>query len=292
MLQNNRKVLPIFLVGAAKSGTSSLFDSLVLDPKISGVAKKEPHFFSRNDKYEKGLDYYGSLFKMEEGTKFVLDASTSYLPSFQAHKRIFDTYGRDAKIILILRSPIERIQSHYNWLRSLNIEKRHFEEAIDQDLPFDEGVHNSGAYYNYLDFSRYGRCIQNLYKLFSEKNVLILNFEDLKSDNTGVYNRCMEFFGENEPSSENVKLSKSNQTRLIISHSSLMIWIYRLIPTSIKKMSLFRAVKTSYEKTKKNEDVYVLTDTDKIRLISRLKKDLLLQKSLFPSLFNTWKLNI
>ncbi|NWO04290.1 MAG: sulfotransferase [Alteromonadaceae bacterium] len=101
-----------FIVGAMRSGTSSIRDQLDLDPKIN-MARGEPMFFSNDKKYKEGIDDYHSLFDWDK-REIILrgEKSPRYAVSASAPRRIFE-YNPNAKIIWMLRNPVKRAFSHY-----------------------------------------------------------------------------------------------------------------------------------------------------------------------------------
>jgi len=103
------KAIPDFLViGAAKSGTTTLITDLRHHPGIytPGV---ELNYFTKF--YENGTDWYLSRFGFPE--KVQGEKSTSYLYSTRCHKRIFD-YNPEIKLIILLRDPVKRAYSNWN----------------------------------------------------------------------------------------------------------------------------------------------------------------------------------
>ncbi|QTY27700.1 sulfotransferase [Flavobacterium sp. CS20] len=108
----------IFIVGEQKCGTTALHKFLTQHPQIKSGKQKEIDFFSYDGLYNKGIDYYHSLFTCSLYEKYVkkiklIDASPSYLSSGEkTASRIYD-YNKDAYIIIMLRNPIERAFSAY-----------------------------------------------------------------------------------------------------------------------------------------------------------------------------------
>ncbi|MFM9056644.1 MAG: sulfotransferase domain-containing protein, partial [Bacteroidota bacterium] len=110
-----------FIVGAAKAGTSALHHVLSLHPGVSMSSVKEPNFFSWDLIEQQQLYYetpqirtedsYEALFQGHPG-RLRGEASVSYLYYPAVAKRLYD-YNPSAKIIIVLREPISRAQSHY-----------------------------------------------------------------------------------------------------------------------------------------------------------------------------------
>jgi len=123
--------LPNFIIiGAAKCGTSSLYNYLVEHPSIFRCIVKEPNYFSMY--YDKGNDWYKSCFPLSltkysieniKKKKFITgEASTEYYWYPHAAKRARKIIPK-AKIIVLLRNPIDRAYSHYNIDANEGLEK-------------------------------------------------------------------------------------------------------------------------------------------------------------------------
>src|SRR5215469_13417957 len=110
-----------FIVGAANSGTTSLYGYLKQHPDVFMPALKEPHYFAQVTPSHKQRHLrtiirnqaaYLRLFHRADGCKAIGEASPSYLWDANAPYRIARAIP-DAKIIILLRDPVERAYSHY-----------------------------------------------------------------------------------------------------------------------------------------------------------------------------------
>ena len=117
------KIPNLFIVGAMKSGTSSLHNYLATHPEIYMSEFKEPQYFadlgkdiSRNQFPTE--EAYLSLFKNAGNAKIIGESSTNYskIPEFTGVPQRIKAFSPEAKIIYIMRDPIERALSHY-WER-------------------------------------------------------------------------------------------------------------------------------------------------------------------------------
>src|SRR6056297_3607027 len=100
------------LIGAAKSGTTSLAYDLSIHPDIYFYHSKETHFFSFN--YGKGIEWYKSLFS-PDGEVVVMEGSPEYASIGQSEKiaQRINAHIPKAKLIYMVRDPIKRIPSMY-----------------------------------------------------------------------------------------------------------------------------------------------------------------------------------
>ena len=93
--------LPNFMcLGAAKSGTTTLYDILRQHPDIYIPAFKEPHFFDIPENYKNGIEWYKRNYFRNANKKIIADFTPSYFFEKEAPKRIFKNLGRDMKFLV------------------------------------------------------------------------------------------------------------------------------------------------------------------------------------------------
>ncbi len=164
--------LPDFIIiGAMKSGTSSLYQWLAEQPEISLPEIKEPHFFSRDEVWARGIEWYSSLFCDTPG-QLVGEASTSYTRPENcedAATRLRVTVP-DARLIYVVRHPIERVRSQYRHALWRGAERRSLLEALaDPANP-------------YVRRSLYFRCLDPYLRAFPREQICVVRLEDLVSE--------------------------------------------------------------------------------------------------------------
>jgi hypothetical protein len=134
-------VIPnLLIVGAAKSGTTSLHNYLNQHHDIFMSAHKEPHFLINNEiginRIPNGIcnyDEYIALFKEKQGYKYRGESSTMYLQFPDFTIKNIRKYLDDVKIIIMLRNPVERAFSGYQHVKRYNLmERLDFNQAIDE----------------------------------------------------------------------------------------------------------------------------------------------------------------
>ena len=183
----------LFIPGFAKSGTSSLHSMLLQHPEISGGKAKEPHTYSWDFLYKKRFSFFKKAYA-DCNSKYILESSTSYLPSRNAVNRIIkDT--PEAKFIVIARDPVDRIVSHYNWLSKKGLVDKQFNEEIKAHSreKFDYRIHYAGNFKAYIDFSKYGEQMQHLHSVVPQDQILFLTFEEVFKNWESVSPRIGEF---------------------------------------------------------------------------------------------------
>lgn len=124
----------VFILGAAKCGTSSLYSALTTSNDVCGSQPKEPCFFEANSEYSKGFDYYrDTYFPHRNGTRLLLEARGANLLLPYVPARIHAA-APNAKLIVICRNPVRRAFSHW-WMRySRKREDLPFEQALWRNL--------------------------------------------------------------------------------------------------------------------------------------------------------------
>lgn len=178
-----------YLIGAQKAGTTSLAYLLQQHPGVALSNPKETHFFSVQ--FDRGLDWYRSRFEFDEG-QMLLDASTSYamanldpaLPQgirVNVAKRIHDLRP-DAKLIYILRDPVDRAVSAYWHNVRYASERRSIRQAVSEEPVYVWAGQYHRQLLRYLDY-------------FDRGAVLVLDFRDFQRDPVAVARSAIEFLG-------------------------------------------------------------------------------------------------
>lgn len=173
-------MLPNFIfIGPDKSGSTWIFEALRYHPEVCMAKAKDIYFFDRY--FDKGLKWYESLFSHCDTRNAVGEISHDYLFSEVACERIKRTIP-NVKLITCLRDPVERAFSAYLFLVKHGLTSAEFSEAIDK---FPE----------LTGFSLYAKPIQRYILTFGRSRLLILRFEDLKSDPKAFATRIFNFIG-------------------------------------------------------------------------------------------------
>jgi hypothetical protein len=159
-----------FVIGGAKCGTSSLHFYLDQHPQISMSAVKEPCVFSEPEWLPRHESYEG----MFDCTAFRRgEASTSYARwpvEGDAARRISEAVP-EAKLVYLVRSPVDRIVSDYVQLVAIGVEER----------PIDEALRDFSDPHNlYVCASRYGMQIDHYLEYFDPSSLLVVEQSDLR----------------------------------------------------------------------------------------------------------------
>jgi len=117
----NNVLLPnLIIAGVHKAATTSLFTYLAVHPDIYGPGKKEIHYFTplRFGNDIQDVEEYKKFFIGRKDERYALDGSPSYIYGGQVLRQAMRRVLPDHKIIVILRNPVSRFLSNYNYLRA------------------------------------------------------------------------------------------------------------------------------------------------------------------------------
>jgi len=203
--------LPDFLIiGAQKCGTTSLYNYLIQHPSISPSFEKEVRYF--NNHYEKGVNWYrahfptkmhSALMSWRHGTRQLTgEGEPSYLPNPVAPQRVLDLRP-DARLIVMLRNPVDRAYSHYQHRFTRNRETRAFEEVVRTDketlkdgwdgLPKGDFKRLGNFHYSYLPRGFYVNQIEAWMAVFPKEQFLFIKAEDFFADRQNVFDDVLSF---------------------------------------------------------------------------------------------------
>lgn len=176
------KKLDFLVIGTQKSGTTSLFKYLNKHPSLYLPPEKEAPFFSMDDRFERGWDWFVYEFFANAPVECLWGkASPQYMCEPQVPARIFQ-YMPSVKLIAILSHPIERAYSHYRMMVRRQVESRSFAQAIEEQLVesnLTQARENSNGTDCYVVWSEYGRILEEYVRYFPKEQLLILYLDVL-----------------------------------------------------------------------------------------------------------------
>jgi sulfotransferase family protein len=198
--------LPDFLVlGAQKAGTTALYEYLRRHPQITGPSWKEVSFFDRH--WARGESWYRGNFPNLARTrgKLVGEASPSYVFHALTPRRVQEVVPQ-ARLIVLVRNPVDRALSQYNHEVALGREPLPFEEALDAEEERlrgeDERMAADPRYFSrewwshtYKARGRYAEQLERWLAVFPREQLLVLPSDDLGSDPARAHAQVLEFLG-------------------------------------------------------------------------------------------------
>jgi hypothetical protein len=163
-----------------RSGTTALARYLGAHPDVFVPPEKELHFFDRN--FERGVDWYASKFARARGEHAIGEATQTYMYDPRSVRRLSQVVP-DARLIAILRDPVDRAYSHY-WLnRARGLELLSFADALAIEPERLASEDRRQRYvYSYLDRGRYLEQLQMICEYFPRSSLQVLMFDDLCRD--------------------------------------------------------------------------------------------------------------
>jgi hypothetical protein len=164
----------LFIIGAMKSGTTSLHEFLDTHPQIAMSREKEPGYFVEELGLRKGEEWYLNLWPRDGECRYLGESSTHYtkLPVFRGVPERLHRFNPDARLIYVMRNPFDRVVSHY-WHAVRDIhhggELRPLVKAVQEDP-------------QYLAFSDYAMQLEPYFERFGRGAILTMTFEALIAD--------------------------------------------------------------------------------------------------------------
>ena len=214
-----------FIVGSPKCGTTALAEYLKSHDDIFVSTPKEPHYFADDFPHYKeqlpDLASYEVLFNNPDANKCKIsgEASVWYLYSNDAIKNI-KNYQPDAKVIVMLRKPLEVVESlHRQLLWVLDEDDSSLESAWNkqeerlrgQCIP--EGCREP-AFLQYKNVVDYSGQLKKLYSIFPENQIKLILFDDFKDNTLQVYKDVLEFIGvEYDGKKEFLKVNERKENK-------------------------------------------------------------------------------
>lgn len=215
MKEREKNKLPnLFVAGAAKAGTTSVYRYLSEHPEVYMGTVKEPYYFSFVDEKPKfqgpfdapvnqeiitDFQEYKQIFSGATNQKVIGESSNSYLYFKHSAENIRNTIP-DCKIIILLRNPIDRAFSHYLQCRMLGQESLSFEEALDKEKEREKL--NWRWHFQFTGQGMYYEQVKKYYQLFDAEDIFIGLFDDLKKDSITFMNKIFNFLGIEEIAEE------------------------------------------------------------------------------------------
>lgn len=189
----------LFIVGAAKSGTSSLATYLAQHPDIFVSGIKEPAYYVK----DAGYDDWGEYLSLFAGRKELVlcDASTGYLYENTTAKDIALNHP-GARILIMLRNPIDMAFSYWQYMQVDGNESCAFLESISDKQreirrtdKFKHACKNWWCSYLYLERAMYFRQVKRYIDTFGRENVQIHIFEEFIKDPKETLQSILMFLG-------------------------------------------------------------------------------------------------
>lgn len=264
----------LFILGAAKCGSTTLHAMLDKHPDACMADPKEPFFYETE--FGKGQNFNRERYFSHFSGESVIGESRHrnlYLP--YVAERIHET-NPEAKLVVILRDPVARAFSHWMMLHRNGDEDLSFEKAIQEDLArirsgkrmttqeeqsaHDENLerpgrrHGLGIYRTYLDTGYYAEQIQVYLNLFRRDQLHVIIFEEFIKDQEKILKEVLAFVGLDQGRMGELSHTQEGAAPPQVFRSEIvktLVWrwgLAKLVPKRIKLWISKKGLKTAKEK--------------------------------------------
>jgi hypothetical protein len=226
-----RSTPTLVIIGAQRAGTTSLYRYLTRQQTVVGGLTKEVRYFDVN--YGRGERWYRGHFPTERRLEAiarriavrpaVCEASPAYLYHPDVPARLAAAVP-GARLVAILRDPVERAYSHYQHEQALGFEELTFEEALDAEeerLAGEDASWFAHQHHSYRARGRYAEQLERWLEVFDRSRLLVLRSDDLFGDPETAVNRVLRHAGL--PAGASGPFPRQNSL------------VYDGIPTSVRK---------------------------------------------------------
>lgn len=175
-------------MGAMKCATTTLHEQLEEQVGIFMSHPKEPNFFSDDNQFCRGIDWYSGLFEAASEGDICGESSTHYtkLPTYPNTVKRLHQHLPNVKLIYVMRHPVDRLISQYIHEWSQNKVPGDLSQALKQHPELYE-------------YSLYSRQLQPYLETFGPENVLPVFFERLRQSPNEEFTRICKFIGYDQP---------------------------------------------------------------------------------------------
>lgn len=241
------KKIDLLIIGAGRSGTTTIYKYLEEHQQICFSKIKEIHYFSINELFEREDNYYHSFFKHYNNEKIIASADTYLLIDKDAPKKILN-YNPNMKFIIMFREPVSRTFSGYNYainngyldskisfIESIKNEK----ELLKKDLSIEQKNNICNA-----EQSLYSKHLKYYEQFFPKKNFLLLETQELKDNLNSFLKKTSSFLKIKPFETKNTEIiankgtsvkSKKLQQFLLNRNTKGRKLIRKIVPTWLKQ---------------------------------------------------------
>lgn len=221
------------IIGAMKCMTSTLHEQLAAQPGFYMTEPKEPCYFSNDEVYSRGPEWYHGLFRGAKPGDVCGESSTHYtkLPTYpHTLERMYD-HAPEAKLIYVMRDPIERLVSQYVHEWTVRRVSCPIDQAIEE-LP------------ELIEYGKYAYQLRPFLSVYGPERVLPVFFERLSKSPNLELERIRTFLGLSQSLAWKPQLANENRSndrirksawRDALVHAPGLSWVRRrLVPQTVR----------------------------------------------------------
>jgi len=221
------------IIGAMKSATTSLHTQLASQPGIFMSELKEPNFFSDDEQYQRGADWYRSLFSDAPEGELTGESSTHYtkLPDYPETVSRMKELLPELKLVYVMRHPLDRLISHYVHQWTQNVIPCDVSEAVER-------------YTELIDVGRYSYQLTPYFDAYGKSAVLPVFHAALKRDPQRQLERIARHIGYGAPTAWNDDATAQNVSsdrlrrfagrRLLVDSPPMAFLRRKFVPRSVR----------------------------------------------------------
>jgi hypothetical protein len=184
-----------FLIGVQKAGTTTLDDWLAQHPQIFCYESlKDVHLFARyanKEEIDKRLQQETAGYTSQP---IVLQSAVNYFFYPQLLQSIAQ-YAPQAKLIVILRNPLDRAVSSYSYFKKMLRETRPMEEAMIYPPKEATDFNKDNNDFTYIEHGLYAKQVKSCLQYFTKEQLLVLDYNDLVKNPAGLLKNMFTFLG-------------------------------------------------------------------------------------------------
>lgn len=240
-------ITDILIIGAGRSGTTTIFDYFKNHSQICSSKIKEVHFFSIDELFQRGVKYYHNLFEPKTNSKIFASADTYlFIANKNIIQRIFE-YNPKMKFIVMLRNPVERAFSGYQYAinngylnKKVSFLESIFKEKnlLEQNLPISTQNNLCNAFQ-----SKYYFHLKRWMSIFPQENFLILKTTELKNSPEKILSKISNFLKIDDFTASEFIISNSSKTvkskkieQILLNRDLIIRKLFRkIIPEKLKQ---------------------------------------------------------
>ena len=252
------------IIGAMKAATSTLHDQLAQQEGIAMSEPKEPCFFSDDEVFARGLGWYESCFSGAAEGDLIGESSTHYakLPDLPHAAARLHAHRPDARIVYVLRHPIDRLVSHFMHGWSEGWYGDSIAEAIEREASL-------------VDYGRYAMQVRPWLERFGAERVLLIAYDGLRTRPQAELDRLGRFLGVASTLTWRDDLGARNVSTERVRQGWFRRWfVDPAWATALRRAAVPKALRTRVREQMQMRERPSLADADRARLAEVFDADL------------------
>jgi len=280
-LLKNDKLPEFVVIGAMKAGTTSLHRYFSMHPEISMPRKKELNFYNVDRNWENGIDWYLSYYDLDDRKRGESCPNYSMFPTCEKVPYRMKSLIPDAKLIYIIRDPVERMlsQIHHQWVTG--VETRNI----------DDIVYDASDSICLIRYGKYHYQLDKFLQYYSLDQILVVTLESLELRPKSTMEQVFDFIGVDKDFYDN-QFKEANNTSKGARKKGLLVKGFKKIPGSrrfvnaVMPRTVLRQVK---QVLTRSIDKPILTAAQEAHLIDVFEEDISKLRKLTGQSFSEWK---